>query len=1151
MYLKGLELNGFKSFSNKVCLDFTKGITAIVGPNGSGKSNILDAILWVLGEQSYKSIRAKDSTDVIFSGGKNKKARSSATVSLIISNEDRFLDLDSDNIVISRTINRNGENEYSLNGKKTRLKDINALLMDTGIGKQAYSVIGQGKVERIIASSPAEIRAVIDEAAGIKKAKTEKELSNKKLESVQNEIEKIELVEEELKRHLDRLEQESKKARTYMAYTKKINVLKYMLFCYVKNSVQTRLDNLNENKKNLEKELETLNNDLDNLLMELKNINESKNKIEQDIKELTLDNENQTQRVKQLQQLEFEYITKKANFNAQISSKQERVKELEDKKTQLSKTLEQYDAELKSKKEEIDGLNLQREKLDRVINLNIEMKKDYNEKIKLCEENYKKYDVDKLRLKFENEDLEKRIEKSKIKLEQVTKEKEESIKKLDSIGSEFSEKENLLQKEQEFEILKNTIEDLKKQKHNLQVHYDEISSKYTSLYSIIENQKNMSAGIQFVCKNSKNDKKVLGPLVNMLDIPKKYQMALSTIGAYSFNDIIVEDSQTANKYISLLKESKIGTVSFIPIDNIKVKAINTKKYDGSIDYARNLVKNISGNKNVDKVIEYVFSNSLVVEKLENGVKLSKFVNDRIVTLDGDIISATGRMTGGYNTRKIDNSLLKNTQLKELETEKEQSFKNLENINSKIAENQEVLEKLRVILDDLKSNYETYKYEKLKIQREQDTYTFEIEENEEFIKTKTTEIAENVKLIKAIEKNIVDNEKHLKELISKLNGIEENEEYEKQLKEIDIELAILNEKQLSKYARYEEINEEYVLVNDEYNTISIFLDKKDELYNDIENEINKIKNEIEKIESNDIKLKENIKNLNDQHKKLSDEHISSLSNKSDLEINIMSIENNLNNICENIRRDEEKLSSNNEKLSELEDEKESIISNYEYQEILDETQAKSVEKNINLNEKSRANIGSVNLESIEEFEQEQSKYEKLTNDKFDLLRSRESILDLINEINNDIMTKFSDAITNITSNFEYMCKELLQNAKGTIKLLDKDDLLETGVELSIKYKNKPEQTLTLLSGGEKSMLALSFIMAIFMYKPSPFTFFDEVEAALDEANTKKIIKVLKEFINKSQFILITHNKETMKGSNRLYGVTMNKEIGESMIVNVDI
>lgn len=1151
MYLKGLELNGFKSFSNKVSMDFTRGITAIVGPNGSGKSNILDAILWVLGEQSYKSIRAKDSTDVIFSGGKNRKPRSSASVSLIISNEDRFLDLDSDNIVISRTINRNGENEYSLNGKKTRLKDINSLLMDTGIGKQAYSVIGQGKVERIIASSPAEIRAVIDEAAGIKKAKAEKELSNKKLESVQNEIEKIELVEEELKRHLDRLEQESKKARTYMAYTKKINVLKYMLFCYVKNTVQTRLENLKENKENFEKELTSLNKDLSELLITIEQINENKEKIDKDIKELTIDNENQAQRVKQLQQLEFDYITKKANFNAQIISKQERIKELESKKTQISKTLKEYKLELDTKKEQIDSLNLQREQLDKIINLNIEMKKDYSEKIKFCEENYKKYDVDKLRLKFENEDLEKRIEKSKIKLEQVTKEKEESIQKLNSIGLEFSDKEKLDEKEKEFETLKNTLEDLKKQKHSLQFHFDEVSSKYTSLHNIIENQKNMSASIQFVSQKSKDDKKVFGPLINMLDIPKEYQMAISTLFSYSFNDIVVEDSKTANKYISLLKESKVGTATFIPVDSIKVKPINTKKYDYSIDYARNLVKNISNNKSIDKVIDYVFSNALVVDKMENGIKLSKFVNDRIVTLDGDIISATGRMTGGYNTRKIDNSLLKNTQLKELKKEKEKSFKNLEYINSKIAENQKFLENLRVILDDLKSNYETYKYEKLKIQREQDTYTFEIEENNEFIKVKTKEISENNNLIKAIEKNIVDNEKNLKELINNLNSIEENDEYEKQLKEIDIELAILNEKQTSKYSRYEEINSEYTLISDEYNAISIFLDKKDELYSNIEKEISSIKDEMEIIESNDIKLKENIKNLNIEHKKLSEEHINLLSKKSDLEINIMSIENNLSNTCENIRRDEDRLSSNNEKLLELEDERESIISNYEYQEITDDTHAKSVEKNITLNEKSRANIGSVNLESIEEFEAEQRKYEKLTNDKFDLLRSRESILELISEINNDIITKFNDAITNITSNFEYMCKELLQNAKGTMKLLDKDDLLETGVELSIKYKNKPEQTLTLLSGGEKSMLALSFILAIFMYKPSPFTFFDEVEAALDEANTKKIIKVLKEFINKSQFILITHNKETMKGSNRLYGVTMNKEIGESMIVNVDI
>ena len=334
-------------------------------------------------------------------------------------------------------------------------------------------------------------------------------------------------------------------------------------------------------------------------------------------------------------------------------------------------------------------------------------------------------------------------------------------------------------------------------------------------------------------------------------------------------------------------------------------------------------------------------------------------------------------------------------------------------------------------------------------------------------------------------------------------------------------------------------------------IKEFLDKKDEIYIDISNNINNIKEEIDLLNKSDIKLKESINNLNIKHKQLSEKHIKLLGEKSDLEIKIVSFENDINNFSENIKRLGEKQKNNNEKLLELEDEKEEILNNYEYQEITDDIYAKNVEKNININEKSRANIGSVNLESIKEYELEKNKYERLINDKFDLLKSKDRILDLINEIDEDIITKFGKAITNIKLNFEYMCKELLHNAKGTIKILNPEDMLETGIELSIKYKNKPEQTLTLLSGGEKSMLALSFILAIFMYKPSPFTFFDEVEAALDYANTKKIIKVLKEFTDKSQFILITHNKETMKGANRLYGVTMNKEIGESMIVNVDI
>lgn len=1151
MYLKGLELNGFKSFSSKVNLDFTRGITAIVGPNGSGKSNILDAILWVLGEQSYKSIRAKDSTDVIFSGGKNRKARSTATVSLIISNEDRFLDIESDELVISRSINRNGENEYSINGKKTRLKDIHTLLMDTGIGKQAYSVIGQGKVERIIASSPTEIRAVIDEAAGIKKAKTEKELSSKKLGLVESEIEKIELVEEELKRHLDKLEQDSKKARTYMAYTKKINVLKYMLFCYVKKDVENKLLELNTNKDEVQQKYESASINLEEVIRKIDEINITKQEIEKNIKELTFHSEEDTNKVKEFQQLEVEYITKKANFNADISIKEQRIKELENRKETLEKTLNQYEKELLAKRKELENLVFNKEKLDNIIALNIETKEKLNAKIKECENNYKTYDVDKLRLKFENEDLEKRIEKSKLRLDQILKEKEDSLKKLEKIGVEFTQKELLELKQQEFEKLKSTYENLKKSKHAFQLNYDEINTKYHSLKNIIENQKNMSAGIQFVTQKAKEDKNVFGTLISMIDIPIKYQMALSVVAGYSFNDILVKDNVTANKYIEMLKKNKTGIATFIPLDNIKIKNISNIKYENTLGYARDLVKNISGNESINKAINYVFSNAMVVEKIEDGLKLSKSLNDKIVSLDGDIISATGRITGGYNTRKIDNTLLKINELKELELKKETSFKELEKINKGITDIQSQFDSSREELENLKTNYSNYLHEKLKIQRELDTYTFEIDENNEFITNKTNEIKSNEELITAISKKIVENENDLKKYINELNNTASSDEYEKELKEVEINIAILREKEENLNNRYDEVRNDFNLILNEYTTIKEFLDKKDEIYSDISNNINKIKEEIESLNNNDIKLKENINNLNVEHKQLSDEHIKSLGEKSDLEIKIVSFENDINNFSENIKRLSEKQLNNDEKLLELEDEKEEILNNYEYQEITDEIYAKNVEKNININEKSRANIGSVNLESIEEYELEKNKYEKLINDKFDLLKSKDSILDLINEIDEDIITKFDKAITSITSNFEYMCKELLHNAKGTIRILNPEDMLETGVELSIKYKNKPEQTLTLLSGGEKSMLALSFILAIFMYKPSPFTFFDEVEAALDETNTKKIIKVLKEFINRSQFILITHNKETMKGANRLYGVTMNKEIGESMIVNVDI
>ena len=427
MYLKGIEINGFKSFSEKVNIDFTKGLTAIVGPNGSGKSNILDAVLWVLGEQSYKSIRAKDSQDVIFSGGKNKKARSNASVSLYINNEDRYIDYDNDELVITRSINRSGENQYILNGKKTRLKDINNMLMDTGIGKQAYSVIGQGKVDRIISSSSTELRNIIDEAAGIKKAKIEKEEAFKKLISVENEVEKIEFVEEDLEKRVEELESQSKQARKYKAYVKQINIMKYMIYSYYINTYSSEKGKLSEEQIKLKNNIEELSEKLEVYTEKIKENSENKEQVDKQLEEYLSKNNKNSEQLEELNEKYRAYINKKANFEAEVKNKEENKEKLKIKISEIGAIVEENKSELKQISTLINSSEKDLKEYEKLLKDKKIKKENLEKTLKKCEERNKKFEVDKLRLEMSIDDAIKRIKSAEDKLKQVKKRKRRSF----------------------------------------------------------------------------------------------------------------------------------------------------------------------------------------------------------------------------------------------------------------------------------------------------------------------------------------------------------------------------------------------------------------------------------------------------------------------------------------------------------------------------------------------------------------------------------------------------------------------------------------------------------------------------------------------------------------------------------------------------
>ena len=1176
MYLKALEINGFKSFANKTVVEFDNGITSIVGPNGSGKSNILDAILWVLGEQSYKNIRAKESSDIIFSGSKSRKPKSMAEVSLIIENEDRYLDIDFSEIKITRRIFKSGENEYLLNNKKVRLKDINNLFIDTGIGKQAYSIIGQGRVERIISSSPMELKEIIEEAAGVKRAKNEKEISEKKLKEVKNEIEKIDYVEKDLEVRVNYLKKESEKARLFKSYTQKIDTEKYMILEYGINEKNLLKADYTAKSEQLKSKLENVQKEFLKKNSEWESENNHREEFFEKLSAKKKENKENTSLIDNLKNEYSELIKKHSNLEIEANEKDKR-------KGNLDVDTKEKEEILKRSKEELDQINkalnekkAQKDKVEKKVLELKEKKSNIEDEIKKRTQKNSDFEVDKIKLRGENEDLEKRVISAKNEGKKYLVEKKEIQSEIEKIQNEKDDFENKkaekegfkLEKEAQIKQLDDEIDELRSdysrinsQKNDLRYKYENLDSKRRANINIIEKNETFNRGIKYIL-NEKIDG-VIGAFVNLIDIPVGYEEAIQTLSGGLFQDIIVKNTDIGKKCIQILKDKKLGRASFLPIENIKTGKMLSQlpKVEGVIDFARNIVKY---DKSLEKIVQFAYGNAVVVKNLDVGAQLSKNgFSDRIVTLEGDIITARGRMTGGHSFKGKDELLERKKELKLLEKDLQSISseitgfeKKLKEITEKAAkldsEKKEIQDEFSVFLKDYEEFNAEYDKFNLKFGQKERilrTLNYEITENENFIIEKQEKITENERIVKEIEKYIVENNSKLEYLEKELNKISNLDEYTNELNAIVTEYEILKVKTENNKTRYREIETDYNKLVREYQELLEFEKKRDFLKEDFETKIASKKEEIDKKVLYNQENLDEIEKIEITIKEIEKRERDLIQEIKEIEMRILSEKNDYEKLLEKILKNENELQSQLDEFETIE--KDKIKENEEYFELKNENELNAVKRKLSMNQKSREEIGSVNLASIEEFERENERYTSIVNQKKDLIESREALFKLIGEIEVEIVNKFSFAYEKISENFKYMCDTILNGAEGSIKLTNPEDLLKTGLELSVRYKNKPEQTLMLLSGGEKSMLAVSFIMAIFMFKPSPFTFFDEIEAALDEKNTQKIVEVLHKFIDKSQFILITHNKETMKGSHRLYGVTMNKEIGETKLVSVDI
>ena len=1170
MYLKAVEINGFKSFGEKVYIDFNRGITSIVGPNGSGKSNILDAVLWVLGEQSYKNIRAKESQDVIFSGGKEKKAATKAEVSLIIDNSDRYLDFDNDIVKITRRIHITGENEYLINDSKSRLKEIGNLFLDTGIGKTAYSVIGQGKVERIINSSPKEIKNIIEEAAGIKKLQANRLEAQKNLGNIEVNLDKVEFILNETRENKNKIEKQAELAQKYIDLKDEKSSLAKGIFI---TELEQKEKNLVENediKIKSEEECSVLQEKFDKTLNRLTTIDLEKEEVKK--QKILIDSRN-----KELKDVISTKETEQAvtrerldNFKKDKLLKEEYSLHLENK---IEKKLEEINT-LIAKKEELSKNILEMEAANKEFERKInELEAIKVEKTDLIESRNKKIrdlELEKQLSSNEIENNERKLKSSLDEVETLKKELDETTKKelvnneeKDLLNSQIEAKqEELTKTEERNEFLVNQLSEISKTINKLsqdirEYEYQEKTSsgKLEALIRMEESNEGFFKSVKEVLNSGISG--IDGVLISLIKFDDKLVKAIEAAVSGNLQDIIVEDKEVAKKCIAFLTERKLGRASFLALDTIKVSRREFKgNMPGVLGLAADLV---SAEDKYKKVVDFVFGGLLIVENIDVATDIlnKNLFAGNIVTVNGELVSSRGRITGGENQKSSINQIferkkeikvleekvsnLKSKIVEESKRREDLSIK-LENYENEIDKIDSLEDSIRKKIELLKKDFENLSEKSERISKELRNIKFNIDDAEKYknsyqdrINSSVSNIEEIEKHINSLRKDLEADELTLKETLANIDEL--NKQFS------DTRIIFLNNKNsIEQYERdiISKENENSDLKEEKEKNSNVVM----ELSQNIE-ELEKNEEQLQKEIEEHIKIynseNRDIEVLNERENNLSNEERELSKDKSKLETDLLHSNDRLEKITEVIEKIKIDIENINEKLTELTDvtakavEVEKLKSSKDY--------LRSLENKIN-------NFGDVNLLAINEFKELKEKYDYLARERDDVVKSRKQVMDLIQEIDERIHEDFHTTYENINENFNKMCEETIRNTEGRLNIINPEDFDNCGIEIFVKFKNKKKQPLSLLSGGEKSMVAIAFIMAIFMYKPSPFTFLDEIEAALDEKNTKNLLGKLRDFTDKSQFILITHNKETMKESDSIFGVTMNKEIGISKIVSPD-
>ena len=1179
MYLKSIEIQGFKSFANKIVFEFENGITGIVGPNGSGKSNVADAVRWVLGEQRIKQLRGASMQDVIFSGTQLRKPVGSAYVAITLDNSDHSLAIDYDEVTVARRLYRSGESEYLLNGTPCRLKDVNELFYDTGIGKEGYSIIGQGQIDLILSSKPEDRRELFDEAAGIVKFKRRKVEASKKLENERNNLVRVNDILAELERQIGPLEKQSDKAKVYLKRKEEQKKLDVNIFLLETEKLRTSLEEVDKKRIIAENDLESANHRNETLKTEYEEIAAS---IE------TLDTE-----IEQARNSLAGYDVTREKLEGQIKLLEEQIKSAKSNKEHMQTRLETVEEQIRLKEEEKAKLDEEKAAIDKDTNAKIEERKIAQEALIACQKEIEtvNFQIEKsknliIELLSERGTIKAGIERMNTmaeqknihlselnaKLLQAKTVEEEQTGVITALEAEFKRiNEEVEQKkfaqiklEEEVGSMRDELASLDAKLREKQALYHQQKSKYDTISDMTLRYEGYSNTIKKVMEKKEEEKGVLGVVADIIKVEKKYEVAIETALGGNIQNIVTDDENTAKKMIQFLKDNRLGRATFLPLTTIthpqEFKNPECLTEKGVIGMANELVSQEPKYKDVSKAM---LGRIVVVDTVDNALKIAKKFDYgiRMVTLEGELLVPGGAISGG-NFKNNLSLLSRRREMDELKALVEKTENEVKDCEKAIEDCKARRNQMRLEIERMKLEYQEsfLRLNTARIQVDQAKEKMgDVSRDYDSLRKEAADIKNEIATIEnekvAIEAKLKENldlETGENEKVKKEQGILETyreEETEKLnvVSAFDVEVEKLLQKQEFSKQNLDRVIEELNGINGEkvelcenFDTSKIDIETKTE-------DIEELKKTIEASHSTQAETESRLKD--------------SLAKKEELaakQKEFFTERDKISNLISGLDKELFRLNAQKEKMEEsLSYQTSYMWQEYEItlndaKELRDEemTDLSSLKKQVNAVKDIIRKLGDVNVGAIEEYKQVSERYTFLSGQHDDLVEAEKTLVKIIEELDESMRKQFKEQFGRIASEFDKVFKELFGGGQGELELMDDEDILEAGIRIVAQPPGKKLVNMMQLSGGEKALTAISLLFAIQNLKPSPFCLLDEIEAALDESNVERFATYLNKMTKDTQFIVITHRRGTMDRADRLYGITM-QEKGVSALVSVNL